>query len=136
MRRFRLPVLAAAALTALGITGCMDTASQCACTADFRAFPLVVIDEAGLPVAEVTVTRTNLRTGRVLVPTWMGLPVPGRYIVADDGMRDEFSSEGDSLRVTGEKGDAGFVADFVFSVPDPCRCHVVRLDGVDTVTIR
>jgi hypothetical protein len=40
------------------------------------------------------------------------------------------------VRVTGVKGDASFSADFVFAVPDPCRCHVEQLAGPDTVVVR
>jgi hypothetical protein len=58
---------------------------------------------------------------------------PGAYLVADDGMLDVFSSEGDTVRVTGTKDAAAFVADFVFAVPDPCRCHVERVSGPDSV---
>jgi hypothetical protein len=83
----------------------------------------------------VTLVRTNLRTGKVLEPGWLGLLVAGTYLVADDGLVDEFSSAGDTVRVVGTQGGVSFTADFVFAAPAPCRCHVELLSGPGTVII-
>jgi len=123
------------ALAALAVFACDDTAGICACTEEFRTYLVVVVDDTGTPVADVTLTRTNLRTGQVFEPSWLGMPTVGTYLVADDGILDEFSSEGDIVRVTGEKDGASFEAHFVFAVAGPCRCHVDKLAGPDTVLI-
>ena len=133
---FRQLAAAGAALGALATTACEDPASQCVCTEEFRSYPVTVVDAAGDPATDVTLTRTNLRTSEVLEPTWLGQSVPGTYLVADDGLIDAFSSEGDTVRVTGVQGAATFAADFVFAAPEPCRCHVDKLAGPDTVVIR
>lgn len=124
-------------LAAAPVPACDDPASAgpCACTEEFRSYTVTVLDDAMQPMNGVALTRTNLRTGRVLEPGWLGLLAPGVYVVTDDGLRDEFSSDGDVVRVTGSQGGASFTADFVFAVPEPCRCHVVRLAGPDTVVI-
>ncbi len=132
----RLVPSALLAVVATTLPACQDVVNQCACTEEFRAYPVTVVDAAAQPVAEVVMTRTHLPTGAVLEPTWLGMPAPGVYIVADDGLIDVFSSDGDLVRVTGVKGDASFSADFVFAVPDPCRCHVEQLAGPDTVVVR
>jgi hypothetical protein len=125
------------ALSLVTITlGCADsTTSPCACTEEFRYFTVTILDDALQPVQNATLTRTNLRTGRVIEPGWLGLPTPGTYLVADDGLRDEFSSAGDILRVVCSQGGADFTADFVFATPAPCRCHLELRAGPDTVVI-
>lgn len=129
----RIVVLALGVATALG---CADsTTSRCACTEEFRSFTLTVLDDALQPAQNVTLVRTNLRTGRVLESGWLGLLAPGTVLVADDGMRDDFSSAGDTLRVVGSQGAASFTADFVFATPAPCRCHLELRSGPDTVVI-
>lgn len=127
-------------LPALGLVtvlGCADTTgSRCACTEEFRTFTVTVRDDALQPVDNATLTRTNLRTGRVLEPGWLGLLTPGTYLVADDGLLAEFSSAGDTVRVVfTQAGTVGATADFVFAVPDPCRCHVELRAGPETVII-
>jgi hypothetical protein len=134
MKRFSLLTLAGA-VAALGALACDDPVGQCVCTEEFRTYLVTVVDDARQPLSDVTITRTNLRTGAVFEPTWLGMPVPGTYLVADDGLLDEFSSDGDLVRVTGEKDGATFEAQFEFAVPEPCRCHVDKLTGPDTVTI-
>lgn len=130
----RLLALAGAA-AALAILACDDPAGHCACTEEFRTFHITVLDDTGSPVPDVTITRTNQRTGQVLEPTWLGMTVWGTYLVADDGLLEAFSPDGDVVRVTGQKDGAAFQANFVFAVPGPCRCHVDKLAGPDTVTI-
>jgi hypothetical protein len=107
---------------------------SCACTEEFRYFTVTVLDDAMQPAQSVTLTRTNLRTGKVLEPGWLGMLVEGTYLVADDGLVKEFSSDGDTLRVTGTQGGATFTADFVFAA-DACGCHLQRVAGPDTVII-
>jgi hypothetical protein len=115
---------------------CDDQSSQCACTEEFRTYPVTVVDEAGDVATDVVLNRTNLRTAQVFEPTWLGQHVPGTYLVADDGLVYEFSIDGDSVRVDGQQGVAAFTAFFEFAVTGPCRCHVEKLSGPDTVVIR
>jgi hypothetical protein len=139
MHRHRLLSLLPLLLPALvggGYLSCSTTTDgACACTEEFRTFTVTVLDDAMQPAQNVILTRTNLRTGRVLQPGWLGELVPGTYLVADDGQLEEYSSRGDVVRVTGTQDGASFSADFVFRVLEPCRCHVELLTGPDTVII-
>lgn len=133
-----LRVVALSALTAGFVAGvaCYEDeapTSPCACTEEYRLYTVEVVDVAGDPVSDVNITRTNLRTNEVLDPGWLGMLQPGIYVVAEDGMIDDFSSAGDELRVIGEKGGATFQAEFEFAVTAPCRCHVEKLSGPDRV---
>ena len=130
----RLGILPLGLVTAT--LACGDvTNSGCACTEEFRYFTVTVLDDALQPAQNIVLTRTNLRTGKVIEPGWLGMLVAGTYLVADDGLLDEFSSVGDTVRVVGTQGGASFTADFVFAAPAPCRCHVELRAGPDTVII-
>jgi hypothetical protein len=119
----------------LALAACADDpASQCVCTEEFRVFSVAVLDDASQPVSDAQLTVTNLRTGRDLTSGWLGQLVPGSYVIADDGMLDEFSSDGDPVRVTGQAAAGSFTTVFVFA-PDACRCHLQRVAGPDTVVI-
>ena len=130
-------VRSVAAVLALGLAtpACLDEATNgtCDCTYEFRLFTLAVIDDASQPVGDLQLTITNLRTGRVLESGWLGLLVPGSYVIADDGMLDEIPHDGDLVRVVGVKAGISFEAEFAFAVREPCRCHVERLAGPDTI---
>ena len=134
MRTLWFSLKGMAAVVVLGVVACNDTAGNCACTEEFRYFTVTVLDDASQPATNVSLTRTNLRTGKVLEPGWLGNLVPGVYLVADDGQIAQFSTGGDTLRVTGTQGGATFTADYVFAV-DACRCHLQRVAGPDTVII-
>ena len=125
----------AAVFLAAGGTSCDDATGSCACTEEFRAYLVTVLDDAMQPANGVALTRVNLRTDRVLEPTWLGMPTPGAYVVADDGLIDEFSGEGDIVRVTFAQGGSSFTTDFKFAVPAPCFCHVEKVFGPDTVVM-
>jgi hypothetical protein len=111
-----------------------DPASQCACTEEFRIFSVAVLDDASQPVSDAALTVTNLRTGRALTSGWLGQLVPGSYVIADDGMLEEFSDAGDRVRVEGQASAGSFTVEFTFA-PDACRCHLQRVSGPDTVVI-
>lgn len=122
-------------LIAARSNSCTTASENCVCTDEFRVYGLTVVDEAGEPVNEVSLEVVNLRTDRRLVSLFLGMPTPGTFWIVDDTMRDEFRVGGDSIRVTGASGPLSFVTGFRFSV-DECGCHVQKLTGPDTVTIR
>jgi len=115
---------------------CSDsTDGTCACTEEFRTFTVTILDDASQPAQNLTLVRTNVRTGKVLEPGWLGMLVPGTYLVADDGLIDEFSDVGDTLRVVASQNGASVTMDFVFRSAAPCRCHLELVAGPDTVVI-
>ena len=83
---------AALGLILAGAIACGNpvTPVQCFCTEEFRIFTLSVTDISGGPVSDVVLTRTLVRTSDTLEPGWLGLLVPGSYLIADDGMLDVF----------------------------------------------
>lgn len=123
------------AVAAAAGPACTDSPGPCICTEEYRLFTVTVLDDAGRAVPDAAITRTNLRTGEVLEPLWLGMLVPGSYVVAEDGFLSRFSEDGDPLRVVGQSSAGDFDVTYTFATPGPCRCHVVRLAGPDTVVI-
>lgn len=108
---------------------------DCVCTREFRLYSLTVVDDQGDPVDGVTLEVVNLRTGEALTSGFLGLATPGTYWIVDDSMIDAFSVDGDSVRVTGTKDPLSFETGLRFAT-DACGCHVHKVAGPDTVTIR
>ncbi len=136
------PAIALGALIAIvgPFTGCGSSTSDggdnggCACTLEFRAFTVRVVDTSGAPVSGVDMTVTILRTGLQVDMTDREGP-DGVYIIIDDSLIDAIQTGGDVVRVEGMKDGASFRADFVFDVPGPCRCHVTRVSGPAEVVL-
>lgn len=110
------------------------------CTADFKMYHLEVRLPDGSPADSVRLTSTNERTGTTYGPCadpeQFGVGCgsdfePGRYVVYTDG--EAASSRGDDVTVQGERGDLAFEAGFRFAADE---CHVRKLSGPDTVTLR
>jgi hypothetical protein len=117
----------------LAIAACGDDGMPGACTALFATVGVTVVDGAGQPVPDASVTATLLRTGEVLVPTTLMLPVPGNYILVDDGSTNAIRRAGESVQARVSRGTQSATVDYVISVPD--GCHVNKVSGPDTVTL-
>lgn len=96
---------------------------------------MTVVGSAGQSVVDVAITRIHVPTGAVLEPAVFEMLEAGRYVAVDGGMLAIFSGDGDVARVIGEQAGTSVRTVFVFAAPDPCRCHLIRLAGSDTVTI-
>jgi hypothetical protein len=118
----------------LSIAGCGNDGMPGACTASFAMVGVTVVDGAGQPVADASVTATLVRTGEVLVPTTLMLPVPGTYVLVDDGSTDVIRRTGDPVQASITKGATSLTADYVFAVAD--GCHISKVSGPDTVTLQ
>ncbi len=105
-----------------------------ACTASFATVGVTVVDGSGQPVQEASVTATLVRTGQVLVPTSLMLPVPGTYILVDDGSTSAIRRSGESVQARISKGTQAMTVDYVFSVPD--GCHINKVSGPGTVVLQ
>ncbi|UCD24462.1 MAG: hypothetical protein JSW51_00655 [Gemmatimonadota bacterium] len=135
MQSIRPLTLTVVTYVAFAGSSCSDAETPCDyCTLEFRTYTLDVVDDASQPVSDVMITRVNRRTGDTLTPGWLGMLQPGTYLVADDGMLDSFSIDGDTVQVTGVKDDLTFVQNFVFAT-DICHCHVTKVAGPQTVII-
>ncbi len=105
-----------------------------ACSSNLFVSTVTVIDTAGAPVPDATLTAVLARTGDTLSPTSLALHVSGTYIVVDDGSRGRIDPSGDTLLVRLERsGSAGLTQAYFYDVPG--GCHVNRVSGPDTLTL-
>lgn len=110
-----------------------DSIGGGACTELFAMVPVTVVEGAGEPVEDATVSAVLVRTGQVLQPTGLALLVPGTYPLVDDGSTSVIRRSGDAVRATITTGATSLTADYVFAVAD--GCHVNKVSGPDTVTL-
>jgi hypothetical protein len=129
----RLTKLGGAAML-LSLAGCGDDGMPGgACTASFAMVGVTVVDGGGQPVPDASVTATLVRTGQVLVPTTLMLPVPGTYVLVDDGSSQLIRRSGDAVQARIAKGVTSVTADYVLAVEG--GCHVSKVSGPDSVTL-
>ena len=135
MRTLSMLIASGALLGACSDDG---SAGGCVCTQEFRLFTLTVVDSLGRPEASVAIEVRSRRTGRLIeVPGgYDGVFGEGTYVIFSDAELDLLPDEGEPVLVTGEKDTRSFGADFLFAPEGSCRCHVTRVSGPDTVTIR
>jgi len=128
----RVPSLAAALCLA---AACRDGSPIAGCTESLAFVSVQVLDTIGAPATSVAVSHYLPRTERTLtVPQDGSLAAQGRYVVLTDIQRGEILPTGDTVRMTGIQGAAGFVSDFVLDVPE--GCHVRKVAGPDTVRLQ
>ena len=103
----------------------------CACTEEFRSFTVKLVDSDGSPLQGVEFDVTVLRTGeKVEVVEW----VPGVYTVFDDSFTGQILPN-EIVRVTAIKDATVATRDFIFTVDEPCRCHVRKVSGPDVIIL-
>lgn len=103
----------------------------CACTEEFRSFTVKLVDSDGSPLRNVSFDVTILRTGeRVDVVEW----VPGVYTVFDDNFTSRILPN-EIIRVTAIKDASIATRDYIFTVDEPCRCHVQKVSGPDLIVL-
>ena len=124
--------LAAALVTSVVLSAC-DDASECVCTEEFRSYHLNVVDADGAPADGVEVRVVRDQTGERLDHYGSPTGAPGVYLIMDDSFAADVAAD-ESFNVTGELGEASFTTRFRFGT-DPCRCHVLRVAGPDTVRL-
>jgi len=94
----------------------------------------VVVDTAGAPVSDLQVTVRRVATDSILSTASGSSFAAGTYLVLDDGFKDEVAARGEVVRFTGVRGGDQVSADFTFGT-DPCRCHIERISGPDTLRL-
>ena len=103
----------------------------CTCTEEFRSFTVKLFDSDGSPLKGVDFEVTILRTGEnVPVIEW----VPGVYTVLDDNSTDQILPN-EVIRVTAVKDGTIATQDFIFTIDEPCRCHVQKVSGPDVIIL-
>lgn len=115
------------------LVACDD--QQCVCTLNRVSILLTVLNPSGLPEPGVSVQTTLVRTGAILDVRQPNGP-DGVYSILDDSFRDLLEFQGDALSVVGRKGGLGFTAAFVARPDGPCRCHIQKMSGPESVTLQ
>ena len=108
-----------------------------ACTAMFAYLGIVYNNHNGDAAQVKDVTIVNLRTGKTIIPP--SYPpaadfVAGFVLIASDGTKDEFSAEGDDVRITATSVTTGQVITTNLKISNGCNCHVTKVSGPETVT--
>jgi hypothetical protein len=118
-------------LSFLAIAACSSEDEPCLCTEEFRMIAVTVVDGGGAPVDGATVAVMREINGDALP---FGAPghMPGMYVVYDDS-RTASTRPGESIRVTGSKDALTFDGVIQVTVDLPCRCHISKAGGPDTL---
>ncbi|MFA6247648.1 MAG: hypothetical protein WC615_11965 [Mucilaginibacter sp.] len=106
------------------------------CTAQFVTIGIAFTDNEGKPTIVEEYSMKNLSTGKPVtrIPTDPIIDyVAGYVLVANDGIKSEFSSSGDDVEITAKSKATGQVKKVIVKVSGGCNCHVAKLSGPDTV---
>lgn len=118
----------------LALAACGDGDGARVCTASFAFITSVAVDGAGLPVSNLVVTDTVVRTGKGFDVAQNGFfNAAGVFVVFSDSYLADVHEAGDAVRVSGTSGGKGFSATYEFGSDG---CHVRKVSGPDTVVVR
>ena len=123
--------LRASLAIALGVLASCDDALV-ACTTEFRAVFIAVVDSTNAPVPDAVVTSILSRSGDTLSVA-AGVAPTGLYPILDDAARGKLTRSGEAVAVTAQRGPTMASATYVFDVPG--GCHINKVSGPDTLTI-
>jgi hypothetical protein len=145
-RHLSAVLLLSAALSAFPATANAQKPTEaCMCSASFAMVTLALRDAKGAPVQDaiVRVRRVSTKTERVA-----SADIPGHYTIADDMLKDSVRAAGEPFEVTVQwKGRTQRVVVRVGTQEPPadtratapvsaCRCHVRRIAGPESLTLR
>jgi hypothetical protein len=129
-------------VVAISLSACKKNAKKSGCdanqmcSAQFVSFGVAFTDNEGKPTVVEEYSLKNLRTGKPVTRTSMGVNadvVPGFIWIASDGIKTEFSTEGDDVEITAKSKATGQVKKVIVKVSGGCNCHIAKLSGPDTV---
>jgi hypothetical protein len=111
---------------------------DCICTKEFRTYGITITNSDHQPVDSliIRVYNKNLHTlyrtdsSSILDP----YHIPGRYIVLTDAESKYFTVVPETVVFLASKPNLDIVELFMFSV-DPCRCHLQKISGRDSVIV-
>lgn len=120
-------------LLMLAMTACSTSGGGTVCTDLFAFVTAVTVDAGGAPAAgPFVVTDTVPRTAAVLTIAQQSYPV-GTATIFSDSYRSDVRASGDSVLVTGVAAGKSFHARYLIGSDG---CHVQKLAGPDTLTVR
>lgn len=134
----RLPLLLVSILIFTGCGKIEQLKTACptnqACTMVFASFNIHFTDNAGNPVNVTNFSAYNQRTKtNLIINTTTQSTTLGTYIVANDNMRDQLSTEGDNILISGTYAATGQTKTAVVNISGGCNCHVAKTSGVDVI---
>ncbi|TSD65902.1 hypothetical protein FFF34_000450 [Inquilinus sp. KBS0705] len=105
------------------------------CTALFATVNVAFVDKDGQIVNVKNVTITNLRTDSAIVIDNITGPSISPHIItiATDANRQQFSTEGDNVRVVATDVVTNKTATAMFKISGGCNCHVDKVAGPDKI---
>jgi hypothetical protein len=105
------------------------------CTMVFAKIGVHFADFNGSPTSVLNFSAINQRTKQSTVPASPtgGPAEPGFYIVADDNGKNNFSTEGDDVVISGTSPTTNATKTVTFKISGGCNCHVEKVTGESTV---
>ncbi|MBD1364011.1 hypothetical protein IDJ77_09340 [Mucilaginibacter sp. ZT4R22] len=128
-------------LVAAGFAACKENKnSGCdaaqVCTEEFRSLGVTFTDKGGNNVTVKNVTVVNLRTNIPLVAKNVLDPgfAPYTYFIATDSNKDEFSVNGDDVKVTATSTATNKTVSAILKISGGiCNCHIGKISGPDKI---
>jgi len=105
------------------------------CTQIFATIGINFTDNTGKPIGVIDFNAMNQRTHLKLLRTipQNEMLMIGYYVVADDGMKSQLSTEGDDILITATNPATHQTKTVTLKVSGGCNCHVAKISGPDTV---
>jgi hypothetical protein len=104
------------------------------CTDLFAIVGIHYVDNTGNPIAVDSFKVFNVTSNKRLYPGIANInTVQGYYVVASDGNKMDYSTEGDVIKVSGTDPTTKETKEVNLKISGDCNCHVARLSGPDTV---
>lgn len=130
-----------ALLLIAGLLGCQKTEEKVggcntgACTLSFAMLGVNFTDKDGNPVYVQSITAINQRTKLSVLPkSQHDMVVKGHYVITDDGMKGQFSNEGDDVMVSATYAATGQTKTALFKISGGCNCHINKISGPQTIS--
>ncbi len=111
--------------------------SACAvktCTQEFASVNIYFTDKYGTPVSVNNFSAYNQRTKTNLVLKTTTQPTAiGNYVIANDNMLDQLSTEGDNILISATYPQTNQTKTAVVNISGGCNCHVTKMAGPGVV---
>lgn len=105
------------------------------CTDIFASVGIHFTDKNGNAIVVNNFTAVDQRTHLSVVPAHpvTGIDNVGYYVVTDDSMRPQLSTEGDDILISATDPATNQTKTVTLKLSGGCNCHVGKVSGVETV---
>ena len=105
------------------------------CTDIFASVGIHFTDKNGNAIVVNNFTAVDQRTHLSVLPAHpvTGIDNVGYYVVTDDSVRSQLSTEGDDILVSATDPSTNQTKTVTLKLSGGCNCHVDKVSGVDTV---